>query len=492
MGAGSRLMRPADFLLELPWTTQRVCVAGAGVTGRAVAQALLAEGADVVLVDRTLTAGSPTLAAVEALGARGSDDDLGALVESTLLVVSPGWRPDAPIVQAAASLQIPVVGELDLAWSLQVRRSAHARWLAVTGTNGKTSVVTMTQALLTAAGINAHAVGNVGEPVISAVMAAKAADVLVVEASSFQLHRSTLMQPYASTVLNVAPDHLDWHGSLVNYQRAKAAILERTTGFCLYRREEPISRTLIEQADVHEGCRAIGTTVSVPALGEVGVVDGVIVDRAFEEDRRERAVELATVADIAGGVTEAGPVVANALTAVALARTCGVEATAIQQGLRTWQPQPHRMVMVARTASLVFVDDSKATNTHAAAASLAASDRVVWIAGGLAKGASFDEIVTAHRDRLVGAVVLGEDRELVVAALRRHAPDVPVIDADKPDNSPMDLMRHTVRSAAELAQRAASQGPVTVLLAPACASMDRFRDYHERGELFCAAVAELI
>jgi UDP-N-acetylmuramoylalanine--D-glutamate ligase len=334
--------------------------------------------------------------------------------------------------------------------------------------------------MLLAAGRRALAVGNVGRSIVEAIDSREPYEVLALELSSFQLHRSHLMRPFASAVLNIAPDHLDWHGDFAAYCADKARILERTTNACIYRTEEPITRELIEQADVEDGCRAIGTTLGVPALGEIGVVDGLIVDRAYEDNRRKQATELAGVDDL---VDQATHTIANALSAAALVRSTGVGPSAIRQGLHDWKPQPHRMTVVATIDQVTWVDDSKATNPHAAAASLASFDDIVWIAGGLAKGAEFDELVTRAASRLRAVIVLGTDRGQVVAAVKRHAPDVPVIDVDDAENGAVNLMQAVV----EAARRHAVPGS-TVLLAPACASMDRFRDYHERGQLFAEIV----
>jgi UDP-N-acetylmuramoylalanine--D-glutamate ligase len=175
--------------------------------------------------------------------------------------------------------------------------------------------------------------------------------------------------------------------------------------------------------------------------------------------------------------------VANALAAAALARAYGVPAVAVRDGLRTFQAGGHRIALVATADGVDYVDDSKATNPHAAAASQRAFDRVVWIAGGLAKGATFDDVVRQAADRLRGVVLMGVDRALVAQALARHAPDVPVVDVAGTDTGTMD---DVVRAAAALARPGD-----TVLLAPACASMDMFRDYAARGDAFEAAARSL-
>ncbi|HZE66986.1 MAG TPA: cyanophycin synthetase, partial [Sporichthyaceae bacterium] len=227
--------------------------------------------------------------------------------------------------------------------------------------------------------------------------------------------------------------------------------------------------------------RAIAFTLGAPGPAQLGVVDDLLVDRAFT-DTGERAdpaaaVELANLADV---VPYAPHNIANALAAAALARAYGVPAAAIRDGLRAFRPDAHRIAEVAVLEEVRWVDDSKATNPHAAAASLRAYDHVVWIAGGLAKGAVFDDLVAAAAPRLRGAVLIGADRAQIAAALAAHAPDVPVVEISQTDAAAMEAV---VAAAAKLARPGD-----TVLLAPACASMDMFTSYAERGDRFAAAV----
>jgi UDP-N-acetylmuramoylalanine--D-glutamate ligase len=319
--------------------------------------------------------------------------------------------------------------------------------------------------------------------------------VLAVELSSFQLHSTSSMQPRASACLNVAPDHLDWHGSLDAYARDKGRVYGNTEIACVYNVADPVTEQLVRDADVIEGCRAIGFTLGVPSVSMVGLVDEVLADRAFVEERRTSAAELATLEDVRlgnGGVL-APHVVANALAAAALARAHGVPAVAVRQGLRGLTPPAHRLARVGEEDGVTWVDDSKATNPHATDAALRGFEHVVWIAGGLAKGAGdaeFDELVTAHAERLRAAVLLGRDRAVIRAALARHAPEIPVAEVDVAETGGMGrstdtaaLMDRVVAAAADLARPGD-----TVLLAPACASMDQFASYVQRGEAFADAV----
>jgi UDP-N-acetylmuramoylalanine--D-glutamate ligase len=479
---------------DADWGGLRVLVAGLGVSGFAAADALLERGAAVTVVDGVEPADGSALSErariLDILGAHllfGADAVASlpdpAVTALDLVVTSPGWRPDQPLLAASAAAGIPVWGEVELAWRLRPREGA-APWLTVTGTNGKTTTVQMLTSILRAAGLRACSAGNVGTPVLEAVMDPEPYDVIAVELSSFQLHWSSSLAPRASACLNVAPDHVDWHGSLDEYAAAKGRVYANTEVACVYNVQDERTRRLVEDADVQEGCRAVGFTLGVPGLSEVGVVDDVLADRAFVEQRRTAAAELATFDDLRGDAPSPAPhLVANALAAATLARAHGVPPAAVRAGLRAFVPEPHRIAEVGTVDGVRWVDDSKATNPHAARASLAAYEHVVWVAGGLLKGAEVDELVAGAAERLRGVVLIGRDRARLAEALARHAPDVPVVDLDRTDTGAMDLV---VREARALAH----DGDV-VLLAPAAASMDMFSDYGARGDAFVAAVSRL-
>ncbi|MGW1677848.1 UDP-N-acetylmuramoyl-L-alanine--D-glutamate ligase [Saccharopolyspora sp. NPDC002376] len=446
----------------------KVLVAGAGVSGRSAAEALLAAGAAVTVTDGS----ADRLAALASLQSQGAELVPG-LTEppagTDLVVTSPGWRPDAPLLVASAAAGVEVMGEVELAWRLDREKETPATWLAVTGTNGKTTTVSMLESVLRAAGVDVVACGNVGLPVVDAVRAGH--EVLAVELSSFQLHWSESLAPHAAVVLNLAADHLDWHGDLDAYGAAKAKIYAGNS-VSIANADDEWSTRLVAAADG----RTVSFTLGVPQSGQLGVEDGELVDRAFDD----RAV-LASLAD----VHPAGPHnVANALAAASLARAYGVQPEAVADGLRAFQPGAHRSVPVAEAAGVSYVDDSKATNPHAADAALRAHPKVVWIAGGLLKGADVDELVAANADRLAAAVLIGRDREQFATALARHAPDVPVREVSAGDDAGM-------LQAVRLAHAFASPGSV-VLLAPAAASMDMFTDYAHRGRVFADAVREVL
>jgi UDP-N-acetylmuramoylalanine--D-glutamate ligase len=462
------------------WEGVRAVVAGMGVSGFAAADNLTHQGAHVIALDESDAGDRGDKATI--LEILGADVRLGPGSTATLpddvdvLVTSPGWAPTAPLLAQAAERAVPVWGEVELAWRL---RDPHHEtpWLAVTGTNGKTTTVQMLEAILRAAGLRSVACGNVGLPIVEAVMDPEPYDVLAVELSSFQLHYTDSMAAESAAVLNVAEDHLDWYPTLAEYAADKGRIYERVAQACVYNVADPVTEQLVRDADVVEGARAIGFTLGTPSVGMVGVVDDVLADRAFVEERETSAAELCTVGDLA---SDAPHVVANALAAAALSRAHGVPPAAVRDGLRSFTPGGHRIAEVGEVAGVRYVDDSKATNPHAAMSSLLAYQPVVWVAGGLAKGAGFDDLVRAVRDRLRGVVLLGRDRAVIADALSRHAPDVRVIEVEGGDTG---VMGRVVGAAARLAE----PGDV-VLLAPGCASMDMFTDYGARGEAFADAV----
>ena len=465
------------------WEQVRAVVVGIGVSGFAAADTLQHLGAQVTVLAESATEEQQEKAHL--LEILGVDVRIGAgatarLPEHTdLVVTSPGVPPTAPLITAAITDDVPVWGEVELAWRL--RDPEHpGRWLCLTGTNGKTTTVQMLQSVLQAAGTRSIACGNVGLPIVEAVMDPEPYDAYAVELSSFQLHYTHTMAAESAAVLNVAEDHLDWYASMADYAADKGRIYERARRVCVYNVADPVTEQLVRDADVQEGARAVGFTLGVPDVGMLGVVDGVLADRAFLEERATSALELCTVGDLASAAPH---FVANALAAAALARSVDVPPAAVRAGLASFAPDGHRIAEVATLDGVRWIDDSKATNPHAAAASLAAYDPVVWIAGGLAKGASFDDLVGTVRDRLRGVVLLGRDRQVIAAALSRHAPDVRVIEVEDGETSAMDRV---VAAAAELARPGD-----TVLLAPGCASMDMFANYSARGDAFAESVHRL-
>jgi len=476
--------RPGLTHRDADWSGIAVLVVGLGVSGFAAADALAERGARVTAVSRDATdviRERATILEILGVDVRLGPEHVVAPPEGTELVVtSPGVPPHDPLMLAAATAGLPVWGEVELAWRMRAEEGA-APWLTVTGTNGKTTTVQMLASILQHAGLRATAAGNIGTPLLEAVLHPEPYDVLAVELSSFQLHWQRSVSAVASAVLNVAPDHIDWHGGYAEYLRAKGRIYQNTHLACVYNVADIQTEQLVMGADVVEGCRAVGFTLGIPAPSMVGIVEDVLADRAFVEQRQRSAAELCTLADLQGDGPPPPPhYVANALAAAALARAYGVGPIAVRDGLRAFRPDRHRIAEVATVRGVRFVNDSKATNPHAAAAALHSFDSVVWVAGGLLKGADVDALVEDVASRLRGVVLIGADRDQIAHALSRHAPDVPVVDVPETDTGVMDRV---VTQAARLAQ----PGDV-VLLAPAAASMDMFTNYGARGDAFEEAV----
>lgn len=495
------------------WAGLRVAVTGIGVSGFAAADTLIELGARVVVVDAatsdTAKASADTLKIVGAADVLLGEEAVtripridGELPE--LIVTSPGWRPDQALLAAAARAHIPVWGDVELAWRVRRREGRKtADWLAITGTNGKTTTVGLTESMLRAAGLKAIAVGNVGTPILDALRDPVEYDVLAVELSSFQLHWAESLSPVASVCLNVAEDHVDWHGSYDSYLADKAKVYEGTQKACIYNAEQFETERMVENADVVEGCRAIGFTTNTPAISMLGVVENLLVDRAFIEERRDSAAELAALSDL--GALAPRHMVANALAAAGLVRAYGVDPAAVRQGIRDYVPGDHRIQPVARHNGVLWINDSKATNPHAAAASLAAFSKVVWIAGGLSKGVTYDDLVREQAHRLKAVVLIGADSASLAEALRRHAPDVPVIAAAPGDTEEVQsaatesatdtgstLPGEQVMALAVAAAARHAESGDTVLMAPAAASMDQFSSYAHRGNAFIEAVRGLV
>ena len=452
-----------------------VLVAGARVTGTSVVRALTRLGARCTVSDTS----AAELEAVAELGAETALDLQFPPTGVDLVVTVPGFRPTAPLLVAAAAAGLPVWGDVELAWRCDRAEvfGPRRRWLAVTGTNGKTTTTMMLESVLRADGRTTVACGNIGLPVLDALTDDTAFTDLAVELSSFQLHWAPSLRPRAGAVLNVAEDHLDWHGSMAAYAAAKARVLGGDVA--VLGLDDPGAAALVPTA-----ARTVGFRLGVPAAGELGYVDGVLVDRAFSAVGPAFSAVGGELLVEAADVLPAGPSgLLNAAAAAALARAAGVSAAAVGAGLRAHRPAAHRGAVVATRGGVDYVDDSKATNPHAAGASLAAHPRVVWVAGGLLKGASVDELVVTAAPGLVGAVLLGRDRGVIAAALARHAPNVPVVEVAAGDDAGMV---DVVRAAAALARPGD-----TVLLAPAAASMDMFTDYAHRGRAFADAVLAL-
>ena len=447
-------------------------MAGAGVTGIAVAKVLATKGAHIDFVDekqqevRDFKILSPDSIDVNAYSA---------------IVVSPGWKPNHPIIVNAVKADIPIWNEIDLAWLISREITPQQKWLALTGTNGKTTTVEMTTAMLQSAGLKAIACGNVGETVIDAVVNAEPYDYLVLELSSFQLHWMQEAKFTSVAILNLADDHLDWHGSFENYCSAKFSLLEHTDIAILNAGDNEVAR----RAQIWQG-RKIFYSLETPAAGELGIVEDLLIDRAFVHYPQEASM-IAQISDIQPTLPHS---VSNALAAAGLALSVGVSYENIQKALIGFHPGRHRIEVVLDEDEISWIDDSKATNPHAAAASIMSHLSVIWVAGGLAKGADMNSFIDRVKTRLKAAILIGEDRGIIEAALHKFAPEIPIVKVDSDSikgSSSNELMEKVV----EVAKEFAKPGD-TVLMAPACASMDQFISYADRGDRFALAVKKLV
>ncbi|AZG43704.1 UDP-N-acetylmuramoylalanine--D-glutamate ligase [Gordonia insulae] len=508
----------------------RVLVAGAGTAGRSAARYLLGAGARVTVADARFGPDQPGDDELSDLGAEligmssVLDGDLsgegGLWGETDLVITSPGFAPTHPLMALAHEAGVPIWGEVELAW--RVDRAGllgePRTWLVVTGTNGKTTTTSMLTDIVVGAGRAGAACGNIGLPVLDAMLAEPRVDVLCAELSSFQLHWAPSVRPEAGVVLNVADDHLDWHGSFAAYADAKAFALRGAVG--VVGLDDRVASGLPVAG------RRVGFTLGTPADGTLGVDDGTIVDRAFGPAGTSRPI-VETAA-----IHPPGPSgLADALAAAALALAIDVPPAAVADALREFRPAAHRGDVVARVEDIDYIDDSKATNPHAAEAAIRGHRRVVLIAGGLLKGAQVDDMVRNTRERLAGVVAIGRDRDVIAEAIARHAPEVPTVTvftgddgrvivqqtANPVDDLPSDLsealvptpetvgtaasdspadhaaiavMDRAVAVAAHLA-RAAEDRPDAVLLAPAAASLDMFAGYGRRGDAFATAARAL-
>ena len=455
--------------MSIQFANQRFLILGAGVTGLAVADSLKSRGSLVTIADDT---------SLEAIKPESID-----LADFDAVVISPGWRQDHPLVVKVLASNLQLVNEIDLAWQIRTEVSPGQKWLALTGTNGKTTTVEMVAKILQTAGLKAVACGNVGDTVIAAVDRKNPYDYLVLELSSFQLHWAEQAQFVSAAILNIADDHLDWHGTFDAYADAKFSILDRAELAVLNADDAQV----VTRANRFSG-RKVFFSLDTPAPGEIGVVEDLLVDRAFVSDPMEAAM-ICELKDITPTVPHN---VSNALAAAALARTVGVSHENIQKALQEFKPGRHRIETVFESDSVSWVDDSKATNPHAASASLMSHLSVVWIAGGLAKGADMNSLVERCKGRIKAVILIGADRQLIADALQENAPQIPRILVDTPADyarggDSNSLMEAVVEHAASLV----SPGD-TVLMAPACASMDQFISYADRGDRFAAAVRKVV
>lgn len=429
---------------------KRALILGGGVTGSAVANFLISKGAIVKVSDEKETNfDTHPITDLENL-----DFDFA--------VVSPGWKPTHPLILALQKKGIELTNEIDLAWEY---RPSGQIWYAITGTNGKTSTTELAATMIK----NSIACGNVGKTVIESIT--EGHRFLVLELSSFQIHWLRKAQFRAVAILNIADDHTDWHGSFENYAAAKIKLLAHSEIGILNGEDGAI----VKSAQSWPG-KKIFFSLETPNAGELGLVENLLVDRAFVPD----PMEAGLIAELTEVVPTVPHNVLNALAAAGIARAADIELTDIRNSITIFRPGRHRIEIVLEKDGISWVNDSKATNPHAALASILACNRAIWIAGGLAKGASMTELVARAKPRIKHALLIGTDRELIATELKKHGLTFDYIDGES-------VMAKAISRALELA----TEGD-TVLLAPACASMDQFNSYADRGDQFVAQVNEQV
>jgi UDP-N-acetylmuramoylalanine--D-glutamate ligase len=329
--------------------------------------------------------------------------------------------------------------------------------------------------------VKAAACGNIGKPILDCIRDPAEFEVLVVELSSFQLHYLNEIQPFSAACLNVAEDHLDWHGSFEAYRNSKARIYEGTKVACVYNLEDSTTEQLVQAATVQDGARAIGFGLGTPKPSNLGYVDEFLVDRAFLEQRADSALEIASLEDFQGLGVLTPHLLSNIAAATALARSFGVPPAACREALRNFRVSSHRIELVLEMEGVRYIDDSKATNAHAAAASLSSFEKVVWILGGQLKGVDISELIAKFAPRLRAAIIIGAERAEILSIFSETAPQVPLFEVSDD--------KLVMEAAVQLAKQAAEPGDV-VLLAPAAASMDQFASYQDRGNRFAQAVRQ--
>jgi len=446
----------------------RVAVIGLGVSGSAAAMLARVGGAEVYASD--LAAGPRQKAAAELLQARGiaaeaGRHDLERILGSDLVVTSPGISPFSEVRQAVTAAGIRTIAEVELAY-----RSLTGRVIAITGTNGKTTTTQLTTHLLTSAGIDAEAVGNVGRPLSECALAECQPDWVVVELSSFQLADLDSFESEVGVLLNLSPDHLDRYRDIDSYYGDKARLFDRAS-------EDPTWVLNADDSAVLELAAGVpGRRLLFSVEGEVPVgawvdSEGGLLGRLIEGDSPAR---WASAEDI--------PLfgrhnVSNILAACLAAVVAGVEPGTLSDALRSFRGLPHRLQPVAERDGVLWVNDSKATNVSAAVAAVNAFDRpVVLLLGGRHKGQPYTALANAARERARLVIAFGEAAPLIVSELRDAVETIVV-------ESSLDS---AVKTAADLAR----PGDV-VLMAPACSSYDMFPNYVERGRAFEAAVLDL-
>jgi UDP-N-acetylmuramoylalanine--D-glutamate ligase len=462
------------------WSGLSAVVLGLGKSGFSVVDTLVELGVNTTAIAKS--ANPEILDLVGVIGAQvllGDEPELLERLQNKpdFAVVSPGFPPSHPLLGRLAEMGVEVYSDIDLAWRLRDKTEKVANWLVVTGTNGKTTTTELVAHMLRVANFRAVACGNIGTPVLDMIRDPEGFDYLVLELSSFQLHYSHELNPSVSAFLNFADDHLDWHGSRDAYLAAKSKIYSGSELALVFNEQDSTTFDAAKEASVLEGARGVSFTLGIPGRSMVGYVEEFLVDRAFLNERADSALEIAQLEDLEQIGTVTDQLRQNVAAATAMVRALDVAPAVIRSAIRSFVIAPHRVQLVADVNGVRFIDDSKATNAHAAAASIGSFESVVWIVGGLLKGVDISTLMERHSKRLRAAVVIGADTSELEQLFDKKLPELPIkILTGAP-------MAEVVAAAIEFAQRGD-----TVLLAPAAASMDQYRDYADRGLAFQAEV----
>jgi len=437
--------------------SSRVLVVGLGKTGLSVARFLAHQGIELAVADSRES--PPALAELRerlpdvAVFLGGFDPSVFA--RATHLIVSPGVALETPALRYAITKDMRILGDLDLFACM-----AKAPVIAITGANGKSTVTTLVGLMAEADGRRVRVGGNLGTPMLD--LLDEEADLYVLELSSFQLERASLLEPLAATVLNISPDHMDRYADVQAYAAAKQRIFNGR-GVMVLNADDAMVAAMAEA-----GRRTVwfGLQEGIPLHYGVRPIEGeewlVCGDEPLLPGRE---------VGIQGRHN-----VANALAALALGDAAGLSRAAMATVLRRFEGLEHRMQRVANIDGVAWINDSKATNVGACVAALEGlTEKAVLIAGGDGKGADFSVLASTAAQKLRAAVLMGRDAPLLDAVLRKVVPTVRV-----------ENMKQAVEAARKLARRGD-----TVLLAPACASLDQYRDYQERGRIFAQAVRSL-
>ena len=464
------------------WSNLSCVVLGLGKSGFSVVDTLIELGVEVTAIAKT--AAEDVLDMTDVIGGKVLLGDEPELLEQVFhkidfAVVSPGFSPSHPLVLDLQKRNIPLFTDIDLAFRLRDKTQKLAQWITVTGTNGKTTTTELVAHMLRNGGFRAVACGNIGTPVLDMIRDPEGFDYLVLELSSFQLHYSSQVNAKASAFLNFADDHLDWHGNKELYLAAKSKIFHGTQTAIIFNEQDPSTFEAAKNAEVMDGARGVSFTLGIPHRSMVGYVEEFLVDRAFLDERADSALEIAELSDLESIGPVTNQLKQNVAAATALCRAVDLPPIVIKKAIQSFKLAPHRVQLVAEVGGVRFIDDSKATNAHAAAGSLSSFESVIWIVGGLLKGVDVSELLVTQSKRLKAAIVIGADTSELERLFSEKLPQLPLrVMAGQP-------MAQAVKMATELAQAGD-----TVLLAPAAASMDQYRDYAHRGQEFQKAVRE--